>query len=258
MARNHPAFWPHALRPSQSTRRVLEFVSYPVYQLRRLVIGEAEVSETSPTTAATSGRALSEIEGCTRIPAPQIYFVRVPGHPAAVTFNALSRVVPVAAFSTALIGIAGEITARLVLDGGRAVWLFKPYLYAGLPKPFVRTDWLSVAASVALAVVLLFWSLLLRSQLSKRTPPFMWLGLGIIFGGAIGEAVTGIALGTSTNILVARRGAWGYAFSPFNVEIVIGFLLLLPGLLHSSRLLRDPQGPFRWRDMLRRREDSGG
>jgi hypothetical protein len=40
--------------------------------------------------------------------------------------------------------------------------------------------------------------------------------------------------------------------------LVIGFLLFLPGLLHPSRLLRDPQGPFRWRDMLRRREDSGG
>jgi len=79
----------------------------------------------------------------------------------------------------------------------------------------------------------------------------MWLGLGIILGGAIGEAVTGVALGSSTNILVVKRGAWGYAFSPFNVGVVIGFLLFLPGLLHPSRLLRDPQEPFRWRDMFR-------
>lgn len=168
-----------------------------------------------------------------------------------MNFNALSRVVPLAAFSTALIGVAVEIAAHRLLDGGRAVWLFKPYLYAGLPKPFVHTDWLGVAASAALAVVLLFWTLLLRSSLSKPTPPFMWLGLGIILGGAIGEAVTGVALGSSTNILVVKRGAWGYAFSPFNVGVVIGFLLFLPGLLHPSRLLRDPQEPFRWRDMFR-------
>ncbi len=175
----------------------------------------------------------------------------MPGNPAALKFNPLSRVVPLAAFSTAVIGIVVEIAAHRLLDGGRAVWLFKPYLYAGLPKPFVHTEWLSVAASAALAVVLLFLTLLLRSSLSKRTPPFMWLGLGIILGGAIGEALTGVALGTSTNILVARRGAWGYAFSPFNVGVVIGFLLFLPELLHPSRLLRDPQEPFRWRDMFR-------
>ncbi|MDQ6884154.1 MAG: hypothetical protein M3077_07970 [Candidatus Dormibacteraeota bacterium] len=184
--------------------------------------------------------------------------VTVPSHPAAVSFNPLSRLVPLAAFSTALIGIAVEITAHLFLHRERGVWLLKPYLYAGLPKPFVHTDWLSVAAAAAIAVVMLFWTLLIRSAPSDVSLPFMWLGLGIILGGAIGEAVTGIALGTSTNILVARRGAWGYAFSPFNVAVGIGFLLFLPALLHPSRLLRDPRGPFRWRDLLPRRGDPEG
>lgn len=177
-------------------------------------------------------------------------------HPAAMNVNPPSRVVPPAAVSAGLIGIAVEMTVHLLLRDKLALWLIKPYLYAALPKPFVHTDWLSVAASAAVAVVILLcWTLLIRSAPSKPALPFMWLGLGIILGGSLGEAVTGIVLGTSTNILVARRGAWGYAFSPFNVAVVIGILFFLPALLHLSRLLRERQEPFRWRDMLIRRKD---
>jgi Signal peptidase (SPase) II len=170
------------------------------------------------------------------------------GH-SAKEVNAVPRQVPIAAISTALIGIAVEITAHLLLSGRRAIWLFKPHLYVALPKPFVHTDWLSVAISVVASLMLLFW-MRFRKTPSRPALPLMWLGLGMILGGAVGETVTGIALGTITSILVVTRGAWGYAFGPFDVAVVIGIVLFLPGFL------RDTRETYRWRELLGRRENA--
>jgi len=163
-------------------------------------------------------------------------------------------VVLLAAAGSAVLGIALEITAHLLLSSSRAVWLIKPYLYAALPKPFVHTDWISVAISVAVAILMLPWALF-RGASSKPTPRFIRLGLGLILGGAISEAAMGIALGTFTSILVVERGAWRYAFSPFDVIVLAGFMLVLPELVRGSRVLGDTKGDLRWRDLFRRRED---
>jgi hypothetical protein len=152
--------------------------------------------------------------------------------PTAKRLRSVARAVLLAAASSALLGIALETTAHVLLSNRRAVWLIKPYLYAGLPKPFVHTDWFSVASSVAVAILMLGWALFRGAQ-SRPTPGFIWLGLGLILGGAISEAVVGIALGTITSILVLARGAWRYAFSPFDVMVVVGFMLVLPELVRS-------------------------
>ncbi|HXO58251.1 MAG TPA: signal peptidase II [Candidatus Acidoferrum sp.] len=165
--------------------------------------------------------------------------------PSVKKVNAVSRRVPIAAISTALVGIAVEITTHLLVAGKRAIWLFKPNLYVALPKPFVHTDWLSVAISVAASLMLLYW-MLFRKAPSKPALPLMWLGLGMILGGAVGETVTGIALGTITSILVVTRGTWGYAFGPFDVAKVIGIVLFLPGFL------RDTTETYGWRELLGR------
>src|SRR5258708_14584213 len=83
--------------------------------------------------------------------------VMVQDAPTTKRVRSVARAVLVAAACSALLGIALEITAHLLLSGRRAAWLIKPYLYAALPKPFVHTDWLSVASSVAVAILMLGW-----------------------------------------------------------------------------------------------------
>ena len=167
--------------------------------------------------------------------------------------NPIPRVLWLAALGSAVLGTGLEIAAHQLLSArGPAAWLIKPYLYVGLPKPFVHTDWLNVGASAIVALGAI--CLIVAVGMGPAKPaPLIWLALGLILGGSVGQGVTGIALGSSTSIFVASVGARGFAFSPYTVVVSVGVILAIPEMLVAARLAREPKGDFRWRDLWHER-----
>jgi hypothetical protein len=149
-------------------------------------------------------------------------------------------------------GIGTEIAAHRLLDTSRAAWLVKPFLYSSLPKAGGHTDWGNVLSMAALFLVGLFLTLVAWHAPTKPAPAIR-AGIGLILGGSLGQAATGLAFATSTHIVVVTRGDWGYAFSPFDLAIAIGTLLVLSEVvLPGSRILRDPAAAFQWRYLFGR------
>ena len=81
--------------------------------------------------------------------------------------------------------------------------------------------WALVALSLAISAVLLWW---------MRRAPERWtvLGLGLVVGGALGNAIDRIIFGSVADFVLLH--GWGYAWPAFNVAdscIFLGVVLLL-------------------------------
>jgi signal peptidase II len=89
--------------------------------------------------------------------------------------------------------------------------------------------WALVALSVGICAVLVWW---MRKAPSRRTT----LGLGLVVGGALGNAIDRIIFGSVADFLLFH--AWGYAWPAFNVAdscIFMGVVLLLFDSLFAGR-----------------------
>ena len=181
---------------------------------------------------------------------PSATLLMVPPRKAVDTSHPLPRLVALTAALTAIAGIGTEIATRRLIRPGHSVWLIRPVLYVGLPETTAVINWSGIIVMAALFAVGLFLALVARSA-PTYPAPWIRIGIGLILGGTAGQAATGIALYTKTHILAARLGAWEYAFSPFELAILVGFLLVIPEFfLPGSRLLRDPKAPLDWRRLV--------
>ena len=100
--------------------------------------------------------------------------------------------------------------------------------------------WLLIGCAVAIAVALAFWLL-------RESRPLTRLALGLVLGGAIGNAIDRIRFGAVVDFLDFH--ALGYHWPAFNVSdsaIVVGAgLLVLEGLRSGGSTAGEARGQTR-------------
>ena len=90
-------------------------------------------------------------------------------------------------------------------------------------------QWLLVALSLAIAVMLIFW-------LRKSTKPLAAASYGLLIGGALGNALDRMLHGAVADFVLFHWGTWDwYIFNVADIAIVAGVALLLYDAVFAGR-----------------------
>jgi signal peptidase II len=87
--------------------------------------------------------------------------------------------------------------------------------------------WLLVSFSLIVAVVLVFW-------VRRSTRPLFAISLGLIIGGAVGNAIDRVRLGAVADFIDATRLFFPWIFNVADSAITVGICLLLVDMLRQD------------------------